>query len=311
MKRYFILCFILIYHFANSQIAQPFPDRAASWVITECWGPPPGWSCANYRYFSNGDTSINGMSYMFLKYSINLDPTDTTSSTVVGYYRIDGQKVFYLQDSSYANSSTGMYNSVYFNTGQEILLYDFGIQIGDTFSLSDTTYFLGQAKLVLTQIDTVQISSDPVRRFIFTPENLSNCFSTQNYYWYEGIGSIYGFFPNFFCFENEITFDCFHENNIDYVFYLQPGDDCMNITLGENHPSKVNHISVFPNPTNGQINIVSDFNDDNVVITDMTGKWISSFSFSVGNNLIDIQYLSPGLYFLKTKMGVEKIFISY
>ncbi len=311
MKRYLILCFILITHFAHSQIAPPFPDSSASWVISEFAGPPPNLWSFNYRYFCNGDTSINGVPYKMLKHSMNLDPTDTTSSTVVGYYRIDGQKVFYLQDSSYMNSSSGIYNSTFFNTGQEILLYDFGIQIGDTFSLSDTTYFFGQANIVLTQIDTVQISTEPVRRFIFTPENLSNCFSTQYYYWYEGIGSIYGFFPNFFCFENGITFDCFHENSTDYVFYLQPGDDCMNITLGEDNLSKVNPISIYPNPSNGLINIKSDFYDNDAMVTDLTGKWISSLSISIGNNFVNIQHLSPGLYFLKTKIGVEKILISY
>jgi hypothetical protein len=103
MKRYLILCFTLITHFVHSQIAQPFPDSAASWVITE-WGSgggaPGGFQVYTYRYFCNGDTSINGVSYKKLKESSNLDPSDTTSSTVVGYYRINGQKVFYLQDSS-------------------------------------------------------------------------------------------------------------------------------------------------------------------------------------------------------------------
>lgn len=312
MKRYFILCFLLITHFAQSQIAQPFPDSAASWVITEGGGSSGQWQYGNYRYFCNGDTSINGMSYKLLKFSSNLDPTDTMSSSIVGYYRIDGLKVFYLQDSSFINSSGTMYNSSFFNTGQEILLYDFGIQIGDTFLLSDSINFGMQytATIVLTQIDTIQLSGEPVRRFNFSSPILS-CFSTQYYCWYEGIGSTYGFFPNFFCFENGMFFDCFHENNIDYVFYLLPGDDCMNITLGENNLSKVNPISIYPNPSNGLINIKSDFYDNDAMVTDLTGKWISSLSISIGNNFVNIQHLSPGLYFLKTKIGVEKILISY
>lgn len=85
----------------------------------------------------------------------------------------------------------------------------------------------------------------------------------------------------------------------------------MNITLGENNLSKVNPISIYPNPSNGLINIKSDFYDDDVMVTDLTGKLISSLSISIGNNLVNIQYLSPGLYFLKTKMGVEKILIFY
>ncbi len=175
------------------------------------------------------------------------------------------------------------------------------------FSLSDSGYFgiQGQATIVLMQIDTIQLSGEPVRRFNFTSSNLS-CFAFPYYYWYEGIGSSFGFFPNFYCFENGITFDCFHENNVDYVFYLQPGDDCMNITLGANDPDKVKKLTVFPNPSDGLINIQSDFDDDKVVITDLTGKCISTLKISVGNNLVNIQNLLPGLYFLRTKIGFTR-----
>ena len=147
MKRILIICFFLITKHSYSQLALPFPDSTANWVITECFsggGAPGAFYCFNYRYFSLGDTSMNGFTYKILNESYNLDPSDTISSSVVGYYRIDGQKVFYLQDSSYNNSIVGLYNSFYFNTGQEILLYDFGMQIGDTFSLSDSVYFAFQ-----------------------------------------------------------------------------------------------------------------------------------------------------------------------
>jgi len=146
MKRIFIFYCVLISHYSYSQITQPFPDSSASWVITE-WssggGAPGGFQIYTYRYFCNGDTSINGVSYKKLKESFNLDPSDTISSTVVGYYRIDGQKVFYLQDSSYAYSVISMYNYFYFHTNQEILLYDFGIQIGDTFTQGEVLKFIG------------------------------------------------------------------------------------------------------------------------------------------------------------------------
>ncbi len=306
MKRIFILIFFLITKHTYSQLTLPFPDSSASWVITEGGGSSGQWQYGNYRYFCNGDTVINGTSYKLLKYSNNLDPIDTISSIVVGYYRIDGQKVFYLQDSSFVNGSSAMYNSSYFNTGQEILLYDFGIQIGDTFSLSDST--LGNTIIVLTQIDTIQFSSEVVRRFIFTSSNFG-CFTTQYYYWYYGIGSTYGFFPNFYCFENGITFDCFHENNVDYVFYLQPGDDCMNITLGEDRHVKSDVATLFPNPSEGLFSIFSDFSDGNAIITDLMGKFIISIALSKGNNVVNIQNISSGIYLLKTKAGVEKILI--
>lgn len=313
MKRILIICFFLISEFSYAQLTLPFPDSTANWVISECFsdgGTPGSFYCFNYRYFSLGDTSINGFAYKILNESYNLDPSDTISSSVAGYYRIDGQKVFYLQDSSYNNSIVGMYNSSYFHTGQEILLYDFGMQIGDTFSLSDSGYFgiQGQATIVLMQIDTIQLSGQPVRRFNFASSNLS-CFAFPNYYWYEGIGSSFGFFPNFYCFENGITFGCFHENNVDYIFYLQPGDDCMNITLGESGPDKLKKLTVFPNPSDGLFSIFSDSSDESAMITDLSGRSIISIVLSKGNNVVNFQNISSGVYLLKTKAGVNKILI--
>lgn len=313
MKRILIICFFLISKYSYSQLALPFPDSNANWVISECFsggGAPGAFYCFNYRYFSLGDTSMNGFTYKIINESYNLDPGDTMSSSVVGYYRIDGQKVFYLQDSSYSNIITGMYNSAFFHTGQEILLYDFGMQIGDTFSLSDSTYLgsYGPVTIILNQIDTIIMSGEPVRRFSFTSSYLS-CYSFPYYYWYEGIGSSFGFFPNFYCFENGITFDCFHENNVDYVFYLQPGDDCMNITLGEDRHVKSDVATLFPNPSEGLFSIFSDFSDGNAIITDLMGKFIISIALSKGNNVVNIQNISSGIYLLKTKAGVEKILI--
>lgn len=69
-----------------------------------------------------------------------------------------------------------------------------------------------------------------------------------------------------------------------------------------------NYISVFPNPSDGLINILSDINAD-VLLIDMTGKRVLTISLSAGRNLIDVQYLSPGFYFLKTEIGVAKILI--
>ena len=97
MKRILIICFFLITKHSYSQLALPFPDSTANWVITECFsggGAPGAFYCFNYRYFSLGDTSMNGFTYKILNESYNLDPSDTISSSIVGYYRIDGQKFF-------------------------------------------------------------------------------------------------------------------------------------------------------------------------------------------------------------------------
>ena len=62
---------------------------------------------------------------------------------------------------------------------------------------------------MLTSIDSVFIEGDYYRRFNFDAlfPGLGG-----SYYWIEGIGSSYGFFPYFYSFEQSLTFECFHED---------------------------------------------------------------------------------------------------
>jgi hypothetical protein len=69
-----------------------------------------------------------------------------------------------------------------------------------------------------------------------------------------------------------------------------------------------NGISVFPNPTNGIINISNHHQViENIILTDLNGRTINSFN---GNN-IDITNVPEGIYFLKIQTAgaviVEKI----
>ncbi|MFD1016549.1 choice-of-anchor Q domain-containing protein [Winogradskyella rapida] len=57
--------------------------------------------------------------------------------------------------------------------------------------------------------------------------------------------------------------------------------------------------NIFPNPTNGQFNIVIDDSisgDMDVQITSMTGKLLKQLPLSTGNNTMDISGMSSGIY---------------
>ena len=87
--------------------------------------------------------------------------------------------------------------------------------------------------------------------------------------------------------------------------------DC-SLTSGIKDVKKKNEISVAPNPTNGILFLTSenDLNNAKIEILTMTGMLVYESRFA---NLINLQHLSKGIYFLKINTGksvnIEKIII--
>lgn len=74
---------------------------------------------------------------------------------------------------------------------------------------------------------------------------------------------------------------------------------CGNSDSGQIEFQKPN-IKVFPNPTNGIIEITSDFNlNDEFQVIDSQGRILINSSMNTSELKIDIAFLNPGIYFLK------------
>ena len=59
-----------------------------------------------------------------------------------------------------------------------------------------------------------------------------------------------------------------------------------------------NSVSVYPNPTNGQLFINSTYGIENIVLYDIQGRKVQGFNPSEGN-MLDISNVSKGVYFLE------------
>jgi hypothetical protein len=74
---------------------------------------------------------------------------------------------------------------------------------------------------------------------------------------------------------------------------------CGNSDSGQIEFQKPN-IKVFPNPTNGIIEITSDFNlNDEFQVVDSQGRILINSSMNTSGLKIDLAFLNPGIYFLK------------
>ena len=289
MKNLLLLFSVLITFNGQSQIDIPFPDSTGAWVMTGIgygspWDEDIYWP---YRNFVDGDTMIASKNYTKI-WEGNSNILDTTFFlNLVGYYRVDSLKVFYLH-AFYLNE--GSANGFPMDT-VEYLLYDFGIQPGDTFDLAG----INTGAIVLDSIDSVMFNGNYYRRFNFNPNTL-NYYSPHPIYWIEGIGSSTGIFPFLLYFENDLIFHCFHENDDSFAFNLAGGTSCFDIPLSISEAHKSN-IDVYPNPVSDYL-IIENKNASPAVlqIYDLFGMLLLDVALNDSINEIDLSMYSEGSY---------------
>jgi hypothetical protein len=126
----------------------PFPKENARWNVDamsmDC--PPYPALCGQGTYAAAGDTLINGVSYT----RINDVYLGQITSTTFYLFREDTsqRKVFGL------------------GSGQEYLVYDFSLSVGDTFRISHPTVGVEES-YVIEGIDTVLVGNSLRKRFNF------------------------------------------------------------------------------------------------------------------------------------------------
>lgn len=116
--------------------------------------------------------------------------------------------------------------------------------------------------------------------------------------------------------EIPVPFDLIQSNNTVSITFPDNGGHISTVTLqvfnfsndirtvlGVNDYTMKNTIKVYPNPTNGILNISNTNNIKEIVIYNIAGVKVKTFK---ATQLLDISELSNGLYFLKTDTGIFK-----
>lgn len=309
LNLYFLLFPFLIF----AQWDDPFPDSAAIWVQTAVAPPDPLGSpydptiISPYIFATYQTQIINGLEYhviteevdpIYIPFFLGFDSND-----FFGYYRVDGDKVYFLHEPTFSfsysptTSFLGDYGFDNFNTTNEYLLYDFGLEVGDTFNLTNAY------KIVVQSIDSVEINGFYYDRINFYDQSFSCCEGIYDYWWVKGIGSSHGFFPFAPTFESWVEFNCFHEYSGYFEFDTwDPFGYCALSHLGvdENNES----LYSYPNPVIDKITI--DLPNPDVEFTieihSILGGLISK---SNAETTIDISNLTPGMYILSLHQNGE------
>jgi len=206
----------------------PFPTDTAKWTQTvNLQGFEPGmdYTERGMDYYILGDTSINGQIYQKLYFKETFRVTDTVGWYItnplffIGRLREEEKKVFFLYLTDYKPSRD--YSFFQFTKGEEYLLYDYNIEVGDAlhWMVPEGSVVTGHGPTnVVRAIDTIEVADNDFRqKFIF----LDSLWYISDIFWIPGIGSSQGLFGPYNTSLGDVNdprIVCFNDNNQSVLF---------------------------------------------------------------------------------------------
>lgn len=250
-----------------------------------------------YRYYSEKDTVINAYSCKVINCHFHGEYTNYAKGIAI--LRQENDKIYH-----------------YFN-GQFYLLYDFGVNIGDTLTIElkkswieDDLYEIMPVECVVNHIDFLRIDGEDLK-MIYT-DIISDLggylYIDDNHYNYiEKIGHPKVFMEKI---HEEIhdtdylrELRCYHDGENDYITpwwqeYNLPCD--YPAFLPVENVSSENEILIYPNPVNDLLYIesIQPFTSQ---LFDINGRKICAKRGETTLNNMDLSSLSDGIYILQIK----------
>jgi len=305
MKNLFVLC-LAIFFYCSNVAAQDgrynaLLEQSATWRVgmASC-----GWYITDLRV-TEEDSLINGQIYH------RIEEIETYSETLI--------QVYYLRED--VNSKKVFHYHEGLQT--EFLLYDFGVQIGDTFDLETTLTWqdiVVSLPHVVNNIDEVQLENGEWRKriqltrlatTITTPNSAWDLPETFQYSWIEGVGCdslrMVNYFPDawqslLFCHQREgqVMIENNFWGNFCEDFATEPE---IELAIEENNAEIVieNIVNVSPNPSNNAWKITdkqSTNTEKTLFLYDTKGQLLNTFSLKNTAIQIPNEHLPTGIYFL-------------
>ncbi|MCW5520515.1 T9SS type A sorting domain-containing protein [Aureitalea sp. L0-47] len=281
MKRFLLVGFILFLNLSFAQPYLPMLDEDHVWN-TDFYVDP----------FGGGQTGIvSSENYVAGETVIN-------NETYKSVY-IDGEL-----GSCLVREENGIVYRYDTNANEEVIIYDFTLEIGDTFEFPQIIFegfcgalgfYNGPLEMTVTDRTTEFIANQ--NRVVITFDYISE-FSVQCQ-WIEGIGSTLGFDPVGDVIDIGSRYlVCFTKNGTTYFFNNATACDNTNLSVPDNSKDQ---IVLAPNPVQdiSILQLPSELNVDTVRIYDITGKVISEATITKNYLTINAMDFSAGIYFYR------------
>lgn len=285
MKKYIILIFGLFTTlWSYSQTYYPFPDSNAIW--NSKYGGYYGTPIVRFGLY--GDTVINNQVYKKVYQIVDDSTLNLVNMTYYAAIRENASKQIFAKMTDYDD---------------EILIYDFSLNIGDTIISNSPSGYLNDL-CIIADIDSIELENNQFRKR----------FKINDYgqdYWIEGIGSIGGLFNPImdYIIGSYCDLTCFKYN--DTALYINNPDCnkcfCSLLTPVLEKEENHNSINVYPNPAKTNININFELKNGlaTIRLINSNGNLIESRmtkKFPIRINIKDIPY---GIYLIQLSTDKE------
>jgi len=289
MKKLILISLFIFPLFASSQNF-PLVKDGGIWregMAGLTFPPDPPLPIVKIQRYMFGDTII--FNKVFKKLYISDYDSLISNKTYIGAMREDSIGRVYFTGNNNPLISIG------FSDSTETVLYDFSLEVGDTFFIQNSL----DSIQIVNFIDSVLISEQWRKRINFIQNSLSKRV------WIEGIGDTKGlFFPVQFEFEHYQLLVCYEDSQI---FWTNPEITFDCLTLGIEDISQMNNdkLQIYPNPATNEITF--DFKnftqeqDFEILIYNAVGIEVKKENLSKNdqNKTINIKDLNSGIFYYR------------
>jgi hypothetical protein len=302
MKKLLPLLLLFVSLKLSAQIYTPFDFENSEWYcaksieVHDINGPFYYYYDEKIAYVQ--DSIINGIAYKMLgEYSVHgTNPIFSNPNGQYYFLREDNKRVYAFYN----------YHGMPLD---EYMLYDFNLQIGDSIELPDIYIGNQIPALKLKVINKDSINTQNGYRNSITLKYICPQFFNPDYYytfnndstitWIEGMGSHMGLLYNTIQEETQ-GFEVFIDNSYlcfqlnDSIYY---GGPCYYYTTDRDN-TKPSNISIYPNPTDNNINLQlpQNLTKGFIQLYNATGGLVGTYPIS---KQIDVSALPNGIYYLR------------
>ena len=263
----------------------PFPDSNAIWnsQYGGYYGTP------KERFGLIGDTTFNNQDYKKVYHIVDDSTLNFDNMTYFAAIRENVAKQVFVKLIDFED---------------EILIYDFSLNVGDTMFSNSPFGYLGYGICIITGIDSIELENNQFRRRFIINET-----SYTQDYWIEGIGSIGGLFHPImdYVIGSYCELTCFKDNETA-VYINNPACDkcfCTLLTPVKELEKGKEFVNIYPNPATNEITIEiqKEKGTSTIKIFNLYGKQIENRESNSFPVKLNIDYWPNGVYLTWTSQN--------
>jgi hypothetical protein len=294
-----LLLVVLTIKTINAQAYRPMLVDSVRWIVVYDLVESPWDDDVRWEYYALGDTLVDGLDYkkIYLRY-LETKHAGPPFNAISPYHLA----ALMREDTTTRQVFCIPLQFDYFYqtecpVGQESMLYDFSLSVGDTVNTCTATELFSIEEIGVTNFQNIQ-----TKYFQF---------SINSSRYYEGIGSDFGLF--------EFMFTPVKSSNLWQVYleFYCPTSDCP-FLVGTTEMTTKRRVVVYPNPAKNFIEVEFPYGilpeNCQIELISTQGNILNRVIPNASKTTLPIPYYKPGIYLIRIWDGkdlvIKKIIIN-